>query len=240
MLLNVYESIRPVAAQASLPQIDAMFEGLSPLELKSLRSVKVERRVCERETQLVRANVTMPSLLLIQSGWAFRYRLLTDGRRQILSILLPGDTAGLDRMLGGVAGSAIQSATAVRYLSFDREHVARLLAEEPWFRQRALERLMEDRALNDTAVARLGQGSAEERIVSVLLELHDRLARQNLVSNGSFTLGLTQQHLSDLVGLTPVHLGRVLQRLRARKLLAVNGREVTLIDIPALERLAPF
>lgn len=74
----------------------------------------------------------------------------------------------------------------------------------------------------------------------MLLEFHDRLARRNLASNGRFTLGLTQQHLSDLMGLTPVHLGRMLHRLRDQGLLSVNGREVTLMDIPALERLAPF
>jgi CRP-like cAMP-binding protein len=240
MLLNAYEPSQPVTLQPALPQIDAMFEGLNAQEIKSLRGLKAERRICERDVQLVRANSERPFLVLIQSGWAFRYRLLTDGRRQILNILLPGDTIGLDSILSGVGGPAVQTSTALRYLSFDRERVTALMDTQPWFRQRALEVLLHERHLHETTIARLGQGNAEERIVSVLLELHDRLARQNLAANGSFTLGLTQQHLSDLLGLTPVHLGRVLQRLRARKLLAISGREVTLLDISELQRIAPF
>lgn len=239
MLHNAFAPSHSVAAQSSLPQIDAMFEGLHPRELGSLHSINAESRMCERDMQLIRAGATTPSLLLIQSGWAFRYRLLTDGRRQVLGILLPGDTAGLDSILSAAAGSAVQAATAVRYLCFDRGQIA-LLAAQPWFRQRMLEKLLQERAASDIAIARLGQGRAEERIASVLLEFHDRLARLNLAKSGCFTLGLTQQHLSDLMGLTPVHLGRVLHRLRDQGLLSVIGREVTLIDIPRLERLAPF
>ena len=239
MLHNAFAAPHSLLVQTSLPQIDSMFEGLHPRELSSLRSINAECRMCERDMQLARAGATTPSLLLIQSGWAFRYRLLTDGRRQVLDILLPRDTAGLDSILSAAAGSAIQAATAVRYLCLDRAQVT-LLAAQPWFRQRMLEKLLQERTASDTAIARLGQGRAEERIASVLLEFYERLARQNLAKNGRFTLGLTQQHLSDLMGLTPVHLGRVLHRLRDQGLLSVIGREVTLIDIPALERLAPF
>jgi CRP-like cAMP-binding protein len=80
MLQSAFAPALPVAAQTSLPQLDAMFEGLHPRELGSLRSINVECRMCERDMQLVRAGAASPSLLLIQSGWAFRYRLLADGR----------------------------------------------------------------------------------------------------------------------------------------------------------------
>lgn len=239
MLANVQKAPSAFAVPELLSHAGPIFADLTLPQQRAVRTIQAEMRVCDRDMQMVRAEESPSGVLLIQSGWAFRYRLLADGRRQILNLLLPGDTAGFDTLLSGMPGTAIQAATSVRYLAFNREQIKRLLSEESWFRQRAMEALMDDRRQIEIAVVRLGQCNAEERIVAVLLDIHARLARQKLTCNGSFTMGLTQSHLADLVGLTPVHLGRVLQRLRARRMLSVNGRNVTLLDIQALERMAP-
>ena len=217
-----------------------LFEDLEGDELSSALALHAGQRRCERDTQLIRAGDPRAPLLTMLRGWAFRYTLLQDGRRQILNVVLPGDTVGVDTVLTGVPGLPVQSAGPVSYCLFDRDRAAALADEQPWFRRRAVDALVRERAAAQAAMTRLGQCTAEERIASLLLELYGRLYRRGLANNGTFVLELTQQHLADLIGLTAVHLNRVLQRMRARGLIATTGQRVTLLDVSSLECLAPL
>ncbi len=217
-----------------------LFEDLEGDELSSALALHAGQRRCERDTQLIRAGDPRAPLLTVLRGWAFRYNLLPDGRRQILNLVLPGDTVGVDTVLTGAPSLPVQSAGPVSYCVFDRDRAAALADVQPWFRRRAVDALVRERAAAQAAMTRLGQCSAEERIASLLLELYGRLYRRGLADGGAFVLELTQQHLADLVGLTAVHLNRVLQRMRARGLIATAGQRVTLLDVPLLECLAPL
>ncbi len=217
-----------------------LFEDLEGDELSSALALHAGQRHCERDVQLIGAGDPRAPLLTILRGWAFSYNVLRDGRRQILNVLLPGDTVGVDTVLTGAPGLSVQSAGPVSYCMFDRDRAVALAAEQPWFRSRAVDALVRERAAAQAAMTRLGQCSAEERIASLLLELYGRLYRRGLADGGTFMLELTQQHLADLVGLTAVHLNRVLQRMRARGLIAAAGQRVTLLDVPSLECLAPL
>lgn len=205
---------------------------------EALNSLHVTKRRSERDVQLIRAGDPAAPLLTILSGWAFRYSMLPNGRRQILGIYLPGDTIGLDTFLTGAPAYPVQCAGSVTYSVISHSQAALLAAEAPWFQREALEALARGRASAEAALTWLGQCSAEERLASVFLELHERLASRGLAGNGSFILELTQQQLADLVGLNAVHLNRVLQRLKARKLVAQSGHRVTLLDMGSLECLA--
>jgi len=201
------------------------------------RLLRIKRR-SEKDTLLVRQGDWSAPLVTILSGWVFRYALLSDGRRQILSLHLPGDTVGLDTLLTGAPTYPIQSASVVTYCWTDHRVAAELVVEARWFRRRALEALAADRATAESTLTRLGQCNAEERVASLFLELYDRLVERGLAADGQFKIELTQIHLADLLGLTPVHLNRVLQRFRARKLLVMTGHQVTLPDVRALEYVA--
>ena len=215
-----------------------LFRGLDRGRVTTLQDLHGPQRRAERDTQLIRARDTAAPLITLSRGWAFRYSLLPDGRRQILSFALPGDTIGLGNVLTGAPTYPVQAATAVVYSVVSHERATQLLRQATWFHDRALEALARDRAEAECTLTRLGQCSAEECVASVLLDLYRRLAARGLAANNCFMLDLTQQHLADFVGLTVVHLNRMLGRLRARGLLAMSGHRVTLIDIPGLERLA--
>lgn len=214
------------------------FERLDLEKTEVMAGLYTAKRYSERDVQLIRAGDTQAPLLKILSGWTFRYSLLANGRRQILSVGLPGDLIGLDTLLTRIPSYPVQCAGTVLYYLIDRERAQALAAEKEWFRRQALQALIEDRATAQLSLARLGQCNAEERVASVLLDLYRRLEARGLAIAGSFTLELTQTHLADIVGLTSVHLNRVLQRLKGRGLLAMRGHRVTLPDIQALECLA--
>ena len=213
----------------------SLFKDLARDEIKIILELHLGRRRGEKDTQLVRAGDAAAPLLTITTGWAFRYCRLTNGRRQILSVHVPGDVIGLDTLLTGAPIYPVQCATAVTCFVIPRASAAELAQNAPWFRRRALDALARDRAAAQASLTRLGQFSAEERVVSVLLELNELLTARDLSNGTSFSLELTQQQLADLVGITPVHLNRVLKSLKARRLVKFDGHRVTLLDLPTLE-----
>jgi CRP-like cAMP-binding protein len=179
-----------------------------------------------------------PSLLL--EGWALRQRVLSDGRRQIFSFILPGDGFGFCPRHDGTSLSSTVTLTQVV--------VARMpLLSDALHRtpQTALGRtawnmlsLEESCLVNETV--RLGRQSAYERLIHLLLEFHDRLAAVGLARDGAFTMPFTQEVLSDALGLSTVHTNRTLQQLRRERLIETHMPMVQLLDLPLLAEIADY
>lgn len=171
---------------------------------------------------------------LIVAGWAARSRVLADGRRQIGRLLLPGDVAGLAHLGAGARlGLLALTETVVADFTLVRAAVeagksrglARAWAE--------LQRAEQAGAL--AQIMRLGRLSAYERTGDLLLELYERLAAAGLVQGSSMPMPLTQEVLADCLGLSVVHLNRMVQQLRRNQLITAEARRV---EFPDLARLA--
>ena len=165
--------------------------------------------------------VRTPQFLI--SGWAFRFRLLSDGRRQLFDFVLPGEGVGIcldDQavaLTNTAALTAVRTADASRLLSPDQlatcpELVGYLRAAAKAEDQRRLDHIV-----------RLGRLSALERLAHLLLELHGRLSAIGQVEGSRFPLPLTQETLADLLGLSVVHVNRTVQELRRRQLADFRG-----------------
>jgi CRP/FNR family transcriptional regulator len=215
-----------------------LFSGLDAEKLDELKAAHGPRRRAEREGQILRAGDPAPPLVTLSSGWAFRYVLLPDGRRQILRIALPGDTMGLDTLIAGEPTYPVRAAGVAVYSEVANAQAAGLLRDFEWFRDRALKALALERTAAELALIRMGQCTAEEATASVLLDLHDRLSRRRLAFSNQFRLELNHEQLADFVGVTAVHLGRTLARLQSRGLVRVSGHDIALLNVPDLERLA--
>jgi CRP-like cAMP-binding protein len=183
----------------------------------------------------------------ILSGWACRQRLLPDGRRQIFSILIPGDAIGFCS-----DPSPISSATAVALTKVTLATVEPLPGgssplvpsndpQEPWgfVDHMRLSACFEEGLLLDHIV-RLGRQTAYERTAHLLLELHWRLALIGRADERSFTMPLTQEVLADFLGLSIVHVNRTLQQLRRERLIEMSGSHVVLLDIAQLTAIADY
>lgn len=167
---------------------------------------------------------------LIVAGWAARVRILLDGRRQFLSFLLPGDLIGMCRQPRPLAVSTVVALTdllvATAPAPGGSPHLAHAYAASG-----ALEE-----AYLLSHIVRLGRFSAQERIGDLLLELLERLTLNGLAIGGSFDVPLTQEMLGDSLGLTPVHVNRMLQSLRRDGDLLWRHTRVTLRDPVQLAR----
>lgn len=206
-------------------------QALTPLDPASIDAL--EHSIAASVTDRPRSEVLcegrrIPAALLIVEGWAARMRVLSDGRRQFLSFLLPGELIGMcqhERPLAVSTVVAITPLTTCR--APDRAHHPAL--GQAYGISRALEE-----AYLLAQITRLGRLSALERLGDVMLELHERLALAGQVRNGTFEMPLTQEMLADVLGLTPVHVNRMVQQARREGWLEWRARRVTITDPAAL------
>lgn len=175
-------------------------------------------------------------VLILVSGVVGEVRVLKDGRRQIVALRLPGD------ILAPVKGEIVVALTRAR-VADGASLMARLAdasdAYQP-LRRAWLAAGRTDQAILRDQVVRLGRMSAFERMAHIFLEAHERLAQVGLAVGVSFHLPLTQQMISDVVGLSVVHLNRTLQLLRRGGLVTARHGYVTLVDRAQLVEIASY
>ena len=165
---------------------------------------------------------------LMVQGWAARTRVLSDGRRQLLGFLLPGDLIGLYEHERALAVSTIVALTDVKLCRAPSGAVSPALAQVY-----GVSKSLEEAYLL-AQITRLGRLNANERICDVLLELLERLELAGLADGNKFEFPLTQEMLGDVVGLTPVHVNRMVQQARREGNIEWRGRRVTIKDRDAL------
>lgn len=201
---------------------------LTIAEADALDAAMAARRVTPPRGVLLREGRTVGSQMLFLSGWAARVRMLRDGRRQFLSIVLPGDLIGLSLQPRPVALSDVVALTEVEWCEAPAAAANSALAEA-YATSRS-----HDAAMLLAQITRLGRMTAAERICDFLLEMHARLRTAGLTRGNTFDMPLTQEVLADTLGLTSVHVNRVVQGLRRDGDLQWKDGVVTLPDPAAL------
>ncbi len=191
--------------------------------------------------EIVRESPATSHAGLIVSGWACRQRLLPDGRRQIFDLLAPGDFVGLAPS-GPLGTTWTVCMTRVEFA--DAEPLRRRLADPDGEDDAiaaafaAVARMEQLRILDQ--IVRLGRQTAYERVGHLFLELQERTFGVGLGENGRFPLPLTQEVLSDVLGLSVVHVNRVLQQLKRERLIELHGGRAKILDPALLAQICDF
>ncbi len=177
------------------------------------------------------------TVFFLQDGWAIRYKLLPDGRRQVISFLLPGDIFGFKESLFDLSNDSVQALTDVVVHPVPATQIAGLTDGNPnlalalaWARGREHSILTEH-------VVRLGRRTAYERVAHLLMELLHRLQLVDLASARAYPLPLTQELLADTLGLSIVHVNRTMRKLRKDGLISIDT-DKRMIRIEDLQGLA--
>lgn len=213
---------------------------LSGADQASLEAISGNVEDVERHQHLIREGDDPHSVFLLIEGWAFRYKVLPDGKRQIVAFVLPGDFCDvhifmLDQMDHGIA--MLSRGKVVR---IPRETILRVAEERP-----AISRALWWATLVDEAVLRewlvnIGGRDAYARTAHLLCELYARMENVALVTRQAMHLPLTQIDLAEALGLTPVHVNRMLKRLRSDGLVSLKSQELVIHDIDRLKASAGF
>lgn len=226
--------VREVRPPPSTPYAKQRLAALTPLDaaaLDALDDALAKPTTVRQRRDIVSRQAEIPGPRIIVSGWAARARTLADGRRQFLSLFLPGDLIGFCRQPRPLAVFSVVALTDVTLCPAPAPATSPALA-----RAYAMGAAL-DEAYQLEQIARLGRLNAQERIYSLLLELNERLALAGLASGGMFELPLTQEIVADTLGLTSVHINRMLQIARRAGDVVWRGGHVHLRDPAATARL---
>lgn len=177
---------------------------------------------------------------LILKGWACRYKVLEDGRRQIIAFLLPGDVCDHNVFVLREMDHSIGALTPLLYARLPGQMMERLIQTRPRIAQALWWETLVSAATQREWTVNLGQRSAIERVSHLICELFVRTQMAGLADGSSFEFPVTQADLAEATGMTSVHVNRVLQELRSRKLIRFRSKRLNILDLPALSRLAMF
>jgi CRP-like cAMP-binding protein len=226
--------------QPVVRRLDA-FRKLSESAAVLLRSAVRERifragagedLVCEGD----RADVVR----IFLSGWACRYKVLEDGRRQIVNFVLPGDTCDAYVYLFSRMDHSVGTLTPVAYSEFDRAAFEQLITSDKTIAEALYCETLVNCAIQREWTLNVGRRDALERVAHVICELFARLSVVGLADANSFAFPETQMDLADATGLSTVHVNRTLQELRSANLITLRDRNLVIHDLEALSTMAMF
>jgi CRP-like cAMP-binding protein len=226
------------AVESALVRKLNRFAPLGRDELAALARLEAQSRPVPAQTELAHERQASQSAFILQQGWAYAYKLLADGGRQVIDFRLPGDFMGLRSVLLRTADHAFATVTdsvvaevSARQMLDGFHKLPRLGAAILWAASR-------DEAMVVEHLVGIGRRSALARTAHLLVELGLRLQLVGLGDEAGFDCPLNQYLLSDALGLTAIHLNRVLRQLRERGLLTFRDGQVVFHDLPRLRRLA--
>jgi CRP-like cAMP-binding protein len=194
----------------------------------------------EADQDIVAEGQVPRSVFVLKEGMACRYRALSDGRRQIMTFLLPGDLCDLHVFLFKAMDHSIGTLTPVRIAAIAQADVLDMTVRHPRISVGLWWSTMQEAVMLRERIVSLGRRDAHARVAYLLCELVWRQQAIGQGRNDTITLPLTQSELADALGLTAVHINRVLQDLRQQNLLILEQRRLVLLDIDALARIAAF
>ena len=174
------------------------------------------------------------------SGWAFRYKTLPDGRRQILNYALPSDLIGLQGSVNDEMQHSVEALTDVMLCVFPREKLWDLYSNHPTLAFDITWIAAREEQMLDEGLLSVGRRTALEKLAYFLLTMFQRAEEVSLTKGNSIQFPFTQQHVADTLGMSLVHTNKTLQRLTATKTMRWKERRFEILDREALIKLANF
>jgi CRP-like cAMP-binding protein len=179
-------------------------------------------------------------LCFVEEGFAARYKLLHNGKRQIINLVMPGDVVGMPGAFLEKAPYSVIAVTDMQLQMCPIDAYFELCYRRPLFGLALSMLAVHEAIICGEHVINTGRRTPAERLAHLLLEIYSRLAMAGRASQTRFDLPFSQEIMSDALGLSVPHLNRTMARLRADGLIKVNGRCIELADIEALEMLGQF
>ncbi|MEY4563213.1 MAG: hypothetical protein RLZZ618_2490 [Pseudomonadota bacterium] len=216
-----------------------LFVPNTPKEIALIQSLKRGQIQFSAGEALIHEGQSSAPLFTLFSGWAFRFKTLSDGRRQILNFLLPGDFIGVQQRMGDDSAHGVEAITDASVCAFQRDALWELHASAPQLGFNITWMTAHEESLVDDSLLSVGRRSAEERIATLLILLYKRVAA--LLPGlplRSVPFPLTQQHIADALGLSLVHTNKTLRKLERRGLHRIVDGELSLSNPSALAKLA--
>lgn len=216
------------------------FADLGDPELRALEQVTAHPKAFAARKDLIREGDPSGPVLVVLEGWAFRYKVLPSGARQIMAFLMPGDACDLHIGMLAEMDHSIQTVTGASVATISRADMDEMMASYPRIaRAMYIAQLIDEGTLRAWIVS-LGRRSSIERVAHLILELFLRAVRIGLSDGTTMELPLPQAVLADALGMTPVHINRILQELRRSGAIELSRGVLRIKDPAALTQISGF
>ncbi|MCU9850502.1 Crp/Fnr family transcriptional regulator [Defluviimonas sp. WL0024] len=216
------------------------FVSLSDAELAVLDRLHQRRRSFVVGRDLVHQGQSDQAAYILSEGWVCSYKIQPDGSRQIVDFQIPGDFLGLRSVLLHTSDHSIEPVVDIQAAEVLASDLLEAFAHTPRLAMAVLWAVSRDEAMVVEHLVCIGRRDANARMAHFLLELGVRLALVGMGSKAGYDCPLTQYHLADALGLSAVHVNRVLRQLREGGLVTFRDGHVTFDDYERLVALADF
>lgn len=216
------------------------FASLGPQDVAALAEATSAPRSIAAKRDLIREGDQPGPVFVVLEGWACRYKILPSGTRQVLAFLMPGDSCDLHVGLLAEMDHSIQTITPALVATIDRIKMDVIMD-----RHRAVAKAMYLAQLVDEGTMRawitsMGRRASIERVAHLMCELYLRARNIGLITQPRLSLPLSQLLLADALGMTAVHLNRVLKELRLSGAMSLQRGKLEIADPTKLIQIAGF
>ena len=213
---------------------------LTPEQVSAARSIQGRVRTFPARATIKIENEPVAAAFAIREGWAFAYETLPSGERQVVDFLLPGDVIGLGNLFLKFADHTYMTVTETELVEIPASAVRWACRRSPELVDAFFVLVLTERAKLVEHLIDLGRRDSTARVAHLLLEFGYRLRRVGRGSSCGYACPLNQYLLADALGLTAIHVNRVLRKLRLSGLLTFRHGQVTFHDVEGLIRLTGF
>ncbi|WBO24434.1 Crp/Fnr family transcriptional regulator [Sphingomonas abietis] len=214
--------------------------SFSAEDFAALTEATAYARPVSAKTDLIREGDRPGPVFVILEGWAYRYKILRDGTRQILAFLMPGDSCDLHAGLLAEMDHSIQTIVPSVVATIERAEMDALLDEHPAIARAMYVAQLVDEGTMRAWITSMGRRTSIQRAAHLMCELYVRATSIGLSLDGVVRFPLSQLLLADALGMTPVHLNRVLKELRERGVMTLSRGSLSITDANQLLSIAGF
>lgn len=216
------------------------FATLGEEDVATLVTATSRSRQYAARHDLIREGDRPGPVFVMLEGWACRYKVLPSGTRQVLAFLMPGDACDLHIGLLAEMDHSIQTITPARVATIERAEMDAIMERQPGIARAMYISQLVDEGTMRAWITSMGRRTSTERVTHLMCELYLRARNIGLTGEDSLSLPLSQILLADALGMTAVHINRVLKELRLQGAMALRRGSLDIIDPEMIVRIAGF
>ena len=224
----------------SLLQTLERFGRLSEEERRLIEEIEPTIKQIEADCDLMREGDRPSKFVMLLDGLACRYKVMEDGRRQILAFHMAGDICDVGGLHLKQLDSTTRTLTSAQVVFIPHVTMVSWSKFQPRLREFLWRTVMVDAAISREWIVNIGRRTAYQRTGHLLCEIVSRLRGALGLSGPSYDVPLTQLELADALSLTAIHVGRMLQQLRADKLVEFSQSTLTVLNWRGLKQVSDF
>jgi CRP-like cAMP-binding protein len=213
---------------------------VSEEDIRAIHALPFSVREYAAERAVVSDGQRASECCLIVNGFCARSKTTSEGRRQILSLHIPGDIPDLMSLHLHVMDHDLMTLTSATLAFINHEHLRLLHRRQPNLADMFWRDTLIDAAMFREWIVNVGQRPAPARLAHVIAELQERLKVIGRVEGNSFEMPLTQEQIGEALGITGVHANRVIKQLRQDEIVELHRGRVTVLDQKKLLELSGF